>query len=375
MNALEYAQELVRFDSTCHLSNKEVTDYAEATLQRLGFETERIEYSDGNGVLMCNVIGRRGSGFGGLAYFGHTDVVVSNDWSISEHGPFEPTVRDARLYGRGSTDMKGSIACMLAAVESIDAASQQHPVYFCCSSDEEINHRGVVEVAERSEMFRDLVSGDACAIVGEPTRLDPVYAHKGGCQVYVTSRGKAAHSSTGEGINANLAMIPFLQVVKTLYEELESNVQWHDREFSPPTVCLNVGHNDHNAALNITSPQSVCTISFRPMPGTDAEALLATLRAAADQYGLEYELRSRNPSFRRDPESDFIRQCKQLATGNSARTVAYGSEAGNLAAVRNVVVLGPGDISEAHKSDEWISLEQLEQGQTIYRRLLLHFCT
>ena len=222
MNSLEYTQRLIRFDSTCHHSNLEVSEYVEQVLQSLGCETERVDYRDENGELKVNVLGRRGSGVGGLAWFGHTDVVVSDDWSIVEHGPFEPTVRDGRLYGRGSTDMKGPIACMLAALESVRDQHVKHPIYISCSSDEEVNHRGAVEIVERSELYRELVHGDACGIVGEPTSLDVVYAHKGGCQVRVTSHGKAAHSSTREGVNANWAMIPFLQDVKALYEETEN---------------------------------------------------------------------------------------------------------------------------------------------------------
>lgn len=187
MNAIDYASELIRFDSRWYLSNADICDHVEAVMQQLHFDTERIEYTDDDGLRKVNVIGRRGSGRGGLAYFGHTDVVTTTDWSIAEHGPFEPVVRDARLYGRGSTDMKGSIACMLAAVDSLGDQELQHPVYLSCSSDEEVNHRGAIEIAERSQIYRELVDGGACGIVGEPTRLNVVYAHKGGVRLTVTS--------------------------------------------------------------------------------------------------------------------------------------------------------------------------------------------
>ena len=187
MNAIDYASELIRFDSRWYLSNADICDHVEAVMQQLHFDTERIEYTDDEGLRKVNVIGRRGSGSGGLAYFGHTDVVTATDWSITEHGPFDPVVRDGRLYGRGSTDMKGSIACMLAAVDSLGDQELQHPVYLSCSSDEEVNHRGAIEIAERSQIYRELVDGGACGIVGEPTRLNVVYAHKGGVRLTVTS--------------------------------------------------------------------------------------------------------------------------------------------------------------------------------------------
>jgi len=374
MNSLEHAQQLIRFDSTCHRSNLGISDYVEQLLQSLSCETERIEYHDDNGELKVNVLGKRGSGQKGLAWFGHTDVVVSDDWAIKEHGPFEPTVRDGRLYGRGSTDMKGPIACMLAALESVRDQDLKHPIYISCSSDEEINHRGAIEIAKRSQIYQQLVQGDAYGIVGEPTELDVVYAHKGGCQIFVTSRGKAAHSSTRDGVNSNWAMIPFLQEIKTLYDATESDEHWMDREFDPPTICLNLGINDHTQAVNITAPQSVCTICFRPMPQTDVDELIRRVSSSAAQHGLDFELRSRNPAFHRDPESDFVRQCVTMASERPARTVAYGSEASNFCDVRHLIVLGPGNILQAHKSDEWISLEQLEKGEQVYLLLLEQFC-
>ncbi|MDA0284346.1 MAG: M20 family metallopeptidase [Planctomycetota bacterium] len=373
MDALHYAEGLIRFDSTSYLSNQHVSDYAEQTLQSLGCETERIEYDD-EGVLKVNVLGRKGRGSGGLAYFGHTDVVPTNDWSIAEHGPFEPVVRDGRLYGRGSTDMKGSIACMFAALASVGGEELKHPVYISCSSDEEIDHRGAIEISERSQLYRELVEGGACGIVGEPTSLDVVYAHKGGCQIFVTSHGKAAHSSTREGINANMAMIPFLHELKSICDETEMNVGWMDHEFDPPTLCVNLGINDHNRALNITAPTCVCTICLRPMPTTDVEAIIARIRGLVDQHGLQFMLKASNPPFRRDPDSTFVKQCVTLATGNAPRTVAYGSEAGNFTDIQNLIVMGPGDIAQAHKSDEWVSLEQLASGQHIYADMIRHFC-
>jgi acetylornithine deacetylase len=374
VNAVDYASELIRFGSVSYFSNGPVTDYAEGVLRELGCETERIEYMD-DGVLKANVVGRFGdAGAGGLAYFGHTDVVPVDDWSITEHGPFDPVVRDDRLYGRGSTDMKGSIACMFAALRSLKDQTFKQPLYISCSSDEEIDHRGAIEIAKRSRLYREVIEGGACGIVGEPTSLDVVYAHKGGCNVVVTSRGKAAHSSTREGVNANLAMIPFLQEIKALYKHTESDTSLMDTEFEPPTVCMNIGINDHTKAVNITAPQSVCTVCFRPMPGTDVDSLVDQIRSAADAHGIDFWLKNQNPPFRRDPGSDYVKRSVELSNGRPARTVAYGSEAGNFDEIENLVVLGPGDIAQAHKSDEWIALEQLEEGQRVYSSMVRQFC-
>lgn len=374
MNALEYASDLIRFNSTWYRSNRDVSDYCEQTLRRLGCETERIEYVDSDGVLKVNIVGKKGSGSGGLAFFGHTDVVTTDDWSIAEHGAFEPTVVDDRLYGRGSTDMKGSIACLFAALESSGDRPLAHPLYISCSSDEEVNHRGAVEISGRSRFYRDLVTGGAKGIVGEPTGLHPVYAHKGGCRITVTSRGRAAHSSTREGLNANLAMIPFLVELKAIREETETDPAWSDNEFDPPTVCLNIGINDHTSATNITPPQSVCTIGFRPMPGTDTGSILDRIRTAAEKQGIEFRLENHHVAFRRDPASEFSQTCVEITGGRPPCTVAYGSEASNFPEIEDLIVLGPGHITEAHKSDEWVSLDQLRQGEKTYREFIRRFC-
>ncbi len=374
MNAVDHASELIRFDSRWYLSNAEISDYVESVMQRLRFETERIEYTDEDGLRKVNVIGRLGSGPGGLAYFGHTDVVTTADWAIAEHGPFEPVVRDGRLFGRGSTDMKGSIACMLAAVDALGDQDVQHPIYLSCSSDEEVNHRGAIEIADCSNIYRELVDGGACGIVGEPTRLNVVYAHKGGVRITVTARGKAAHSSTREGLNANWAMIPFLSVLKAIRDETETDPRWMDDEFDPPTICLNLTVNDYTKAINVTAPKSECRFGFRPMPNTDVEELLERIQAAADNAGVECLVENRHLAFHRDPTSPFVSSCVELSGSAPPASVAYGTEASNFPHIRDLVVIGPGDIAQAHKSDEWIELEQLELGTRVYGDLIRQHC-
>ena len=110
------------------------------------------------------------------------------------------------------------------------------------------------------------------------------------------------------------------------------------------------------------------------MPNTDVETLIQRIAASAERNGLTVELKTRNPAFHRQPNNDFVRHCVTLASGRQPRTVAYGSEASNFTEVGRLVVLGPGDIRQAHKSDEWISLDQLEQGESVYRELLKQYC-
>jgi len=374
MQALEYAKKLVAFESISPLSNVAVTDYAQSELERLGFVTERIEYDDRNGVRKACVVARKGSGTGGMAYFGHTDVVPADPWFSTEHGPFEPTVVGDRLYGRGSCDMKGSIACMLAAAEQFSTSDLKHPIFITCTADEEIGYRGASEVAERSELFREMVEGKANGIIGEPTELEVVYAHKGVVGLVATSRGRAAHSSTREGLNANLAMIPYLVEMKAIHDEAETDRSWQNDEFNPPTLTWNIGVNDHTKAVNITPPQSVCTVYFRHMPGQDEQILIDRSRRAAETNGLEFEVRVHGSPLYTDPKSNFVQEVVQLAERAAPKTVSYGTDGAKLGALDKLLLFGPGSIAQAHTHDEWIALEQLERGTEMYARLVRHWC-
>jgi acetylornithine deacetylase len=378
MKALEYAQRLVEFDSVSRKSNVPVTEFVQKTLETLGFETERIDFPDERGVPKACVVGRKGppagSGSPGLAYFGHTDVVPADPWNFPEHGPFTPTVKEGRLYGRGSCDMKGSVACMLAAASQTEGLALQGPVFITCTADEEVGYGGAREVASRSTFFREMVARQTPGIIGEPTRLEVVHAHKGTYGFIATSRGRAAHSSTNRGLNANLAMIPFLVEMKAIHDELEADPKWHDPAFDPPTMSWNIGINDHTGAVNITPPQSVCTVYFRPMPGQDAEGLLTRAHKEAERCGLEFRLAPGGPSLYVDPQSPYVQTVLALAGRDAARTVPYGTDGVMLGDLKNLVVLGPGDIAQAHTHDEWISLEQLDLGTSLYARMIAHFC-
>ncbi|MCA8996231.1 MAG: M20/M25/M40 family metallo-hydrolase [Planctomycetaceae bacterium] len=372
--ALDYASELIRFDSVSSVSNVAVTDCVDESLKSLGFETERVNYIDRRGVPKSNVIGKRGSGTGGLAYFGHTDVVPARNWKFSDQGPFEPTVREGKLFGRGSTDMKGSVACMLAAAAQLADRKLREPIYICCTADEETGMVGAEQVAANSQLYREIVSGQSRSIIGEPTRLEVVHGHKGGTAATITSRGIAAHSSMNKGINANWKMIPFLNTMKEIYAELESDPQWRNNEFDPPTMSLNIGINDHTPAINITAPQSVCTVYFRAMPGIDVDPLIQRIEAAAAENELELEYQFRATPFYVPAESPFVQECLEFSSVKKPRTVAYGTDAARFGELERCVIFGPGDIAQAHTHDEWVLLEDLERGTDVYRRMAEAWC-
>jgi len=374
MDALEYAKRLVSFESSSYLTNLPVSEFVEQQLVSKGFTTEQIEFDDAVGVRKANIVAKKGEGQGGVAYFGHTDVVPADDWFSDEYGPFQPAVKGNKLFGRGSCDMKGSIACMLAAAERFSASELKHPIYVTCTADEEVGYGGARQVSERSQLFREMVDSESHGIIGEPTMLEVVYAHKGTCGIVAKSHGRAAHSSTREGINANLSMIPFLSVMKQIHDETENDTDWHNGEFDPPTLSWNIGINDNTRAVNITPPQSVCTVYFRPMPGQDVEVLLERVEKAAKEHDVELKINRASGPLYMDPKSEYVAQVLELADKEKPRTVSYGTDGGVFSKMKNLIVFGPGDIAQAHTNNEWISLKQLELGTEMFSRLIRRWC-
>ena len=370
---VEYVRKLIAFDSTSRLPNVEISDWVESQLRSLGFESERIEHTDRSGTGKVSVVAKRGTGRGGMAYFGHSDCVPVEGWT-GPAGAWTGTVSGDRLYGRGACDMKGSVAAMLEAARRTRDLPHTAPLYFVCTADEETGYLGAEAVAERSRLFREMVAGGTFGVIGEPTRLEVVHAHKGGSGFRVTSHGRAAHSSTSLGVNANVALIPFLVEMRAIYEETLECSKWQDPNFDPPVLSWNIGITDGGTALNITVPRSTCTVFFRPMPGVDHRPLLDRARDAANRCGLEFEWLFDGAWLNTDPQSRIVQELLEITGQSHPRRVAYGTDACKFPELEQLVVFGPGDIAQAHTDEEWIALEQLERGVDYYSTLIRRWC-
>lgn len=374
MKTLRYAKRLVGFDTTSHKSNQLINQYLELKLTKHGFIVETVSYVDDRGVKKVNLIAKKGGGTGGLAYFGHTDVVPVMNWFTDQFSPFEASVARERLYGRGACDMKGSVACILAATQKFAWDELKQPIYVVLTADEEVGFVGARTVVEESKVYREMVEHSTKVIIGEPTSLEVVHAHKGSVKITATAHGKAAHSSTREGINANLKMIPFLQEMKSIYDETETNPQWQNEHFHPPTLSWNIIVKDDALAYNITPGKSVCTMYLRPMPGIDIAPLLDRVQACAGRLEIDLNVDHWGLGMFVDPQSEFVQQTIKLTGNQTSRTVAYGTDGGVLSELPDKIVFGPGNIAQAHTDDEWISLDQLSQGTEMYEKLIRHWC-
>lgn len=407
IDPLSLLESLIGFPTVSSSSNAAITDYLSDELAALGFQLHRSDYRDERGVTKSNLVAVRDppgwrslsdggpapaggpdpavgdpaagnlaavrDGALGVAYFAHTDVVPADSWS----GPgeaFSATVTDDRVYGRGSCDMKGSLVAMIAAVSMIDPAQQIAPLRIVCTADEEIGFAGARQLVAHSAEYRQMVREQPLAIIGEPTRCRVIHAHKGIRGYRLTSLGRAAHSSSRDGLNANLAMVPMLGEIVRQHQLSESEPIYRNDRFDPPTITLNFGVSDHCRTLNITPERSDAWVSIRTMPAVDTSSLVAALESKAAELGIRFTLDKGGPPMWVDPDHPAIVAVCRLVGQAEAETVCYATDGGELGELKNRLVCGPGDIAQAHTSDEWLGRDQLQQGIELYHRILQRWC-
>lgn len=369
---------LVGFPSVSSTSNVAVSQWARDELTSLGFEVEQVNYTDAAGIDKVNLVACRrprasGGEQPGLAYFCHTDVVPADQWNGPGGNPFRAHEADEKVFGRGSCDMKGSLATMLSAAETVPIESQRAPLWIVCTADEEVGFQGATEVVENSAGYRDIVQAQPVAIIGEPTSLGVVHAHKGIAGLSFTSEGRAAHSSTTLGINANEALVPLLQLLLRQCEKTREDSQYQHDAFDPPTLSWNFGVSDRMTTVNVTPGRSTAWLSYRPMPGIDADDLISELVDLANRQGLQIEAFSGCGPVWTDPGAACVKTFCELA-GVQPTTACYGTDGGVFSELEQRIVCGPGSIEQAHTTDEWIEIDQLRKGIDLYRKAIKHWC-
>jgi acetylornithine deacetylase len=366
--AIELTKRLVSFPTVSDRSNVEVSQFVADTLSKMGFSSEWLTYDDDQKVPKVCVVAKRGQGTGGVAYLAHTDVVPAEDWEPDFCGAFEGTERDSRLYGRGTCDMKGSLAAAITAAESV---SSEQPLYFVVTSDEEVGMRGASYVNSHSKLFEEMVENDTMGIVGEPTELQIIHAHKGAESFAIVAKGVSAHTSTNGGVNANYKLIPALNRLLELRNHSEESSQYHDKDFDPPTLSWNMTISNEPEAVNVTTSMAKLNNFFRAMPAVDHQPLLAEIRKITEQFGLEFRTKYSARPWGVDPGSSFVAKMLDLTGQAKSYSVCYATDAGVLQRLNRMVVCGPGSIQQAHRCDEWISLEQLNRGVELYEKAFL----
>lgn len=352
-------------------SNVRVIDLLEDWLHEVGFHTEKQAVPNHPGKF--NLVATAGQGPEGLVLAGHTDTVPFDD-SRWRSDPFELTERDNRLYGLGSTDMKGFFALVLEAVRDLDTAKLKQPLVILATADEESSMSGARALVEAQKKL------GRHALIGEPTGLRPIRLHKGIAMECIRITGQSGHSSNPAlGNNALDGMSLVLDEILRWRHELGSHYSNPLFEVATPTV--NLGHIHGGDNPNRICAQCELHIDIRPLPGMDLEALRRELDSRLQQKlhstGLRLERSSLFggvPAFE-TPASAAIVQAAETLTGHSADAVAFGTEGPFLQQLgMDTIIMGPGSIDQAHQPDEFMAMDQIEPGITLIKQLIHRFC-
>jgi acetylornithine deacetylase len=366
-DVVSLTQALIAIPSPSATTNAPISDYLKQVLTAADFTVEELAYDD-NGERKVSLVAVKGSGEGGFGFFSHSDTVpgAAGPWE-----PYIPWMQDGRLIGRGACDMKGPLAATIVAAAAVPAAGLRHPLYVVVTADEEVGYGGAKQVAAESQLLAG--RWPTHGVVAEPTRLRPVYAHKGGRRVTVTAHGVAAHTSTDRGISANFLIAPFLAEMAELAKLFKTEERFLNRAFDPPTNGFNMVLNDGGTAGNVTAAETVCTLGFRPMPGDASEEALNLILDAAARHNLSVDTYG-NPPFTVEPDAEIVQAALAASGRAAAETVPFGTEAVIFDRFTQLVVLGPGDIAQAHTIGEWIDVAQLQEAVEVYGRLIQRFC-
>jgi acetylornithine deacetylase len=358
-------------DPSWDQGNRAVIDLLAGWLADMGFQTEIQPVTpDGS---KANLIATLGSGPGGLVLAGHTDTVPFDEgrW---QSDPLALTERDNRLYGLGSTDMKGFFPLAIAAASAFTHKTLKQPLILLATADEESSMDGARQLAEAGRPRA------RAAIIGEPTSLVPVRMHKGIMMEAIRVTGRAGHSSNPQLGNSALEGMHAVMTDLMLYrQELAARYSNDFFQVAFPTLNLGCIHGGD-------SPNRICSktelhFDLRLTPGGDnatVRAELATrMQTLATQRGLEIELRALIPDvgpFEQSAQSELVMLAEKL-TGHAAEAVAFATEAPFLQQLgMETIVMGPGSIDRAHQPNEYLELEQIQPCITLLQQCIRHYC-
>lgn len=352
-------------------SNKGIIDYLATQFEELGFSCEIIP-SDATGKKF-NLIASKGSGPGGLVLAGHTDTVPLNEelWTVD---PFRATERDGKLYGLGITDMKGFFPLIMAAVGPLLNSTFREPLIVLATSDEETSMQGAKTIAELGRPKA------RSAVIGEPTSLQPVRAHKGIMMEAIRLLGQSGHSSDPSlGRNALDAMHSVISDLMIYREELKAKYTNPLFDIPHPTLnlgCIHGGDNPNRICGN-------CELEFdvRLMPGMHIESVREEIKQrvlrVVRPFDIAVEMRplfTGVPAFFADENSQLIKLAEELS-GNHAISVAFGTEGPFLQQLgMDTIVMGPGNIDQAHQPDEYMSLNMIDPTLKLLTKLITRHC-
>lgn len=360
-------------DPAVDSSNKAVIDHLANDFESMGFSCEIVPCEPQMDVGKYNLIATLGSGAGGLVLAGHTDTVPLDEdlWSVD---PFRLTERDGKLYGLGVTDMKGFFPIVMQAVKPLLDADFKEPLIILATADEETSMQGARRLAELGRPRA------RSAIIGEPTGMKPVRAHKGMMMDSIRLTGRSGHSSDPDlGNNALDAMHEVISELIKFRNEMKQ--RYHSELFEIPFPTLNLGSIHGGDSPNRICGRCDLDIDFRLLPGMHLDTVRAEIgqrvKAITDPLGIEFELVtlfSGTPAFLAQENSQILATAEKL-TGHSGISVAFGTEGPFLQELgMDTIILGPGNIDQAHQPDEYMSLNMIQPCIDFLQKIISQQC-
>lgn len=376
MTSRELLERLIGFATVSRESNLELIDFIRGYLAQFDIECELFFNAERTKSNLFATIGPRDRG--GIVLSGHTDVVPVDGqaWSVD---PFKLTEKEGRLYGRGTADMKGFLASVLAAVPRLVARELTIPVHLAFSYDEEVGCLGVRPML--AELEKRAHKPLLC-LIGEPTELKPVLGHKGKLAMRCQVKGAPCHSAYAPyGVNAIQYAARLINRLDEIGERL-AQPEHHDERFDPPYSTVQTGVIKGGRALNIVPAECEFDFEVRALPGFEAKTvaddlrtyaqaeLLPRMRAVRSDVDILLEPLSEYPGLATPPDSEPARILAALCGSDEFGTVAFGTEGGlfNRAGIPTVVC-GPGSMDQGHKPDEYVTVRQLQDCDSMMQRV------
>ncbi|WGE90333.1 acetylornithine deacetylase [Actinobacillus genomosp. 1] len=351
-------------------SNKQLIELLATWLADFGFKTEIIRVEGSRDKY--NLLATYGEGEGGLLLAGHTDTVPFDEgkWTFN---PFALTEQDGKFYGLGTADMKGFFAFIVDVVSQIDLNKLTKPLRILATADEETTMLGARTFAQHTHIRPD------CAIIGEPTSLKPIRAHKGHVGEAVRITGKSGHSSDPDrGINAIELMHQATGYLMNMRNQLRE--KYHNDLFKVPYPTMNFGNIHGGDAINRICACCELQFDMRPLPNLPVEDLYAmvneNLKPMLEQYGDLIEIRHLHdgiPGYECEHSAQVVQVVEKLL-GEKCDAVNYCTEAPFIQQLCPTLVLGPGSIEQAHQPDEFLETKFIEPTRELLTKMILHFC-
>lgn len=371
--AADILLDLVAIPSVSAMCNQPVIDYVLHHLDPSHWAIQLHNYRDPSGNPKANLVATTKSTPGvpaELALVCHTDTVpFEPDWQAAVH----PVIQEGRLYGRGSCDVKGFLACVLETFSHLDLTHLRKPLALVLTADEEIGCVGAKHLAAKSAVHARFM------IIGEPTGLRPIRAGKGYALAEIIVKGREAHSAFPA--QGHSAIVDAARVVLQLERVAAKLAEYTDATFDPPFTTMNVGLIQGGTAKNIVPGECRITVEWRPIPGQNParaveliEEELRQLTQSIAGFDARLDVKRMDPPFEPAATSDLASLLESVS-GRPSATVSFGSEAAHFRKTTSeAVVFGPGDMTVAHKSGEFVPIAELDECVAYLRSVISRLC-